>query len=82
MTTRLNDDDNAEKELLIPVLLTVAGCGWRRILLCWAAQGAEESAARRQAAQKVQYTCPMHPFIIKDTPGIMPDLRHAARSRK
>ncbi len=32
------------------------------------------------AAKGVEYTCPMHPQIVRDAPGLVPDLRHGARA--
>ena len=29
---------------------------------------------------RVEWTCPMHPEIVRDAPGTLPDLRHGARA--
>ena len=31
-------------------------------------------------AHEVEWTCPMHPEIVRDAPGRLPDLRHGARA--
>ncbi|KAF0217127.1 MAG: Cu(I)/Ag(I) efflux system membrane protein [Geobacteraceae bacterium] len=56
---------------LVVILLALAGGGgyylWQ--MKAGAGKGAKEG---EKAAQAVQYTCPMHPFIIKDKPGSCP----------
>lgn len=61
------------KKVAIPVILLLvaaaAGGGW----YLWQQKGAKKGAEGEKAAQgAVQYTCPMHPFIIKDKPGACP----------
>ncbi len=56
--------------LLIIVIVVVASAGGYYL---WRSKGAHETHKGEQAAQgPVQYTCPMHPFIIKDKPGACP----------
>src|SRR6266702_3417518 len=59
-------------KVLIPtiiILLAAAGGGW----YLWQHRGAQKAGEGKKAAQgTVQYTCPMHPFIIKDKPGACP----------
>ena len=56
---------------LVVILLAAAGAGgyylWRQNQ---PADGAQQAKKGEEA--KVQYTCAMHPFIIKDTPGTCP----------
>ena len=61
------------KKVVIPlvvILLAAAGGGgyylWRQN------QQAKGAEAKKAEEAKVQYTCAMHPFIIKDTPGTCP----------
>src|SRR6266536_615145 len=62
------------KKVLVPliVVFVVAAAGGGYFL--WqqktAGKGAKEGEKTAQGA--VQYTCPMHPFIIKDKPGACP----------
>jgi len=55
---------------LIILLFAAAGGGW----YLWQQKAATGKDAKEgeNAAQAVQYTCPMHPFIIKDRPGSCP----------
>ena len=39
------------------------------------------SAAQRRAPEGAIYTCPMHPEVRQHRPGLLPDLRHGARTR-
>ncbi len=56
--------------LLIILIVVVASAGGYYL---WRVKGAHETHKGEQAAQgPVQYTCPMHPFIIKDKPGACP----------
>src|SRR5512141_217101 len=56
--------------LLIILIVIVASAGGYYL---WRSKGAHETHKGEQAAQgPVQYTCPMHPFIIKDKPGACP----------
>jgi Cu(I)/Ag(I) efflux system membrane fusion protein len=58
--------------LMLLILLIVVGASAGGYYL-WRAKGAHETHKGEQAAQRpVQYTCPMHPFIIKDKPGACP----------
>ncbi|MGA2152057.1 MAG: efflux RND transporter periplasmic adaptor subunit [Geobacteraceae bacterium] len=58
--------------LTLLILLIVVGASAGGYYL-WRAKGAHETHKGKQAAQgPVQYTCPMHPFIIKDKPGACP----------
>jgi len=54
--------------LIILLLTAVAGGGW----YAWQHQGHDHAAEGKADKGKQQYTCPMHPFIIKDTPGTCP----------
>jgi membrane fusion protein, copper/silver efflux system len=60
------------KKIVVPlllILLVAAGGGW----YLWQHRGAQKAGEGEKAAQgKVLYTCPMHPFIIKDKPGACP----------
>ena len=60
------------KKIALPVsvaiLLAVAGGGW----YLRQQQTYEADHDHKVAAGKVLYTCPMHPFIIKDKPGTCP----------
>ena len=53
--------------LILLVLLVSVGGGW----FLWREQG-HDHAEGRAAQGKPLYTCPMHPFIIKDRPGACP----------
>ena len=56
--------------LLILLIVVAASAGGYYF---WRAKGAHETHKGEKAAQgPVQYTCPMHPFIIKDKPGACP----------
>jgi Cu(I)/Ag(I) efflux system membrane fusion protein len=56
--------------LLILLIVIAASAGGYYL---WRAKGVHETHKGEQAAQgPVQYTCPMHPFIIKDKPGACP----------
>jgi Cu(I)/Ag(I) efflux system membrane fusion protein len=61
-----------EKKLVIPlvvVLMAAAGGGY----WFWQHRAVQKAGEGEKAAQgKVLYTCPMHPFIIKDKPGSCP----------
>ncbi len=61
------------KNVLIPLILLIvlaaAGGGY----YLWHSQAVKESGKGEKGTQgPVQYTCPMHPFIIKDKPGACP----------
>ena len=64
---------NISKKIVIPLIMLLvaaaAGGGW----YLWQQKGAKKAVEGEKAAQgPVQYTCPMHPFIIKDKPGACP----------
>ena len=42
--------------------------------------GAPPAKQPAPASASVEYTCPMHPEIVRDGPGRLPDLRHGARA--
>jgi len=54
--------------LIILLLTAVAGGGW----YAWQHHGHEHAAEGKADKGKQLYTCPMHPFIIKDKPGTCP----------
>jgi len=55
--------------VILILVLVVAGGGF----YYWRHAGHDHAKAPEKAAQgKVQYTCPMHPFIAKDQPGTCP----------
>lgn len=55
--------------LIVLVLAAVGGGGY----YLWHQKKAENATGSGQAAQgRVQYTCPMHPFIVKEKPGACP----------
>ncbi len=62
------------KKVIIPLvvilLAVVAGGGWYLWHRNQAGKGAQEAKQGEQG--KELYTCPMHPFIIKDKPGSCP----------
>ncbi len=60
------------KKILIPLVFLIVAAAAGGGYYLW--QGKQHKAAKpEQAAQTaVQYTCPMHPFIIKDKPGACP----------
>src|SRR5512146_3012998 len=64
---------NLSKKVAIPlvvILLAVAAGGYYLWHRHQAGRGAQEAKQGEQG--RVQYTCPMHPFIIKDKPGACP----------
>ena len=62
------------KRVVIPlvVILLVAAGGGGYYLWRHKQSGKGEQQAKKGEEAKVQYTCAMHPFIIKDTPGSCP----------
>jgi len=56
--------------VILVALLAVAGGGYYYFRHAGHDHAAEKSG--RAAQGKVQYTCPMHPFIVKDHPGTCP----------
>ena len=42
--------------------------------------GAASHAVEPPGSAPRRYTCPMHPEIVRDGPGTLPDLRHGARA--
>ncbi len=54
--------------LVIVLFIGLAGGGW----YVWQHKGHDHAAEGKAGEGKVQYTCPMHPFIIKDKPGACP----------
>ncbi|ABL00526.1 efflux RND transporter periplasmic adaptor subunit [Pelobacter propionicus] len=54
--------------LILLVLLASVGGGW----LLWREREHDHAGERKAAQGKLLYTCPMHPFIIKDRPGACP----------
>jgi Cu(I)/Ag(I) efflux system membrane fusion protein len=54
--------------IILLLLAAFAGGGW----YAWQHRGHDHSASGQGSAAKVEYTCPMHPFIIKDKPGTCP----------
>ena len=56
--------------VLLVLLLAAAGGGYYLWHQKQAVKGAQETTQGQQG--KVLYTCPMHPFIIKDKPGTCP----------
>lgn len=59
------------RNALILLILVVAAAGAGYYL--WRYKAAQEGGKGEKGTQRaVQYTCPMHPFIIKDKPGACP----------
>lgn len=62
------------KKVLIPLIILIvvaaAGGGYFLWQEKWAGKGAKNG--EKAAQGPTQYTCPMHPFIIKDKPGACP----------
>lgn len=60
------------KKIAIPlaalILVSAAGGGW----YAWQHRGHDHAAEGKTAQGQQLYTCPMHPFIIKDKPGTCP----------
>ncbi|MBW4056740.1 MAG: efflux RND transporter periplasmic adaptor subunit, partial [Proteobacteria bacterium] len=54
--------------LLVIILAAAAGGGW----YLWQKQHAAAGGDEKTAQGKQLYTCSMHPFIIKDKPGLCP----------
>jgi Cu(I)/Ag(I) efflux system membrane fusion protein len=54
--------------LIILLLIALSGGGW----YAWQHKGHDHAAENTAGVGKVQYTCSMHPFIIKDKPGTCP----------
>ena len=71
------------KRVVIPlvVILLVAAGGGGYYLWRHKQSGKGEQQAKKGEEAKVQYTCAMHPFIIKDTPGSCPICLTARRAR-
>ena len=61
---------NRKIVILLALVLCVAatGGGW----LLWQEKSPEATHNHTAQAGKVLYTCPMHPFVIKDKPGTCP----------
>jgi Cu(I)/Ag(I) efflux system membrane fusion protein len=69
----LRPEMKISKNVLIPLILLVVVVASAGGYYLWHSKGAHETHKGEQAAQgPVQYTCPMHPFIIKDKPGACP----------
>ncbi len=61
------------KNVLIPLLvLVVAGVGGGYYLWQQKSAGTGAKEGRQAVLGSTQYTCPMHPFILKDKPGACP----------
>lgn len=59
------------KKILVPLLLLIIAAAAGGGYYLW--QGKAPTGKDEKAAQRAtQYTCPMHPFIIKDKPGACP----------
>jgi len=54
--------------LIILLLAALAGGGWYFLQH----RGHDHAAEGKGGVAKSQYTCPMHPFIVKETPGVCP----------
>ena len=54
--------------LLVLLLVSAAGGGW----FLWQNQQAGKSTAEKATQVKQLYTCSMHPFIIREKPGLCP----------
>lgn len=54
--------------LVILILIALTGGGY----YAWQHAGHDHAAEGKAGQGKVLYTCPMHPFIIKDKPGTCP----------
>lgn len=54
--------------LILIILASLAGGGW----YAWQHKGHDHAAESKAPLGKQLYTCPMHPFILKDKPGTCP----------
>ena len=54
--------------LIILIFVALSGGGW----YAWQHKGHDHASEGKAAQGKQLYTCSMHPFIIKDKPGICP----------
>lgn len=54
--------------LIIMIFIALSGGGW----YAWQHFGHDHAAEGKPGQEKQLYTCPMHPFIIKDKPGSCP----------
>lgn len=54
--------------LVVLILASLAGGGW----FLWREQRHDHAGEQKTSQGKRLYTCPMHPFIIKDRPGACP----------
>lgn len=54
--------------IIILLLIALAAGGW----YAWQHSGHDHVAEKKVGQEKVQYTCSMHPFIVKDSPGTCP----------
>ncbi len=59
------------KKVLIPLILLIVVAASGGGYYLWHAK-THKAGAEKAAQGPVQYTCPMHPFIIKDKPGACP----------
>jgi Cu(I)/Ag(I) efflux system membrane fusion protein len=54
--------------LIFLIIIALAGGGW----YAWQHKGHDHAAEGKAGQGKQLYTCPMHPFIIKEKPGTCP----------
>ncbi len=54
--------------LILIILASLAGGGW----YAWQHKGHDHAPENKAPLGKQLYTCPMHPFILKDKPGTCP----------
>lgn len=59
---------NIALPLVILILASAVGGGW----FVWREQRHDHAAEQKTSKGKQFYTCPMHPFIVKDRPGACP----------
>ena len=69
---RINNITAMHKKTLIPLLLLLlafaVGGGW----LLWQNQHAVKATSQKVIQRRQLYTCSMHPFIIREKPGVCP----------
>lgn len=54
--------------LLVLIVVALSAGGW----FAWQHAGHDHASEEKAGQGAVQYTCPMHPFIVKDKPGTCP----------
>ncbi len=68
----INNLTAMHKKTVIPLLLVLlafaVGCGW----FLWQNQHPVKATAQKAIQRRQLYTCSMHPFIIREKPGVCP----------